>query len=394
MTINVLALDIEGGHGGSSRSLFNLVQYLDPEQVKIEVWCKRNGAIKDAYAELGVKCRIESEITKVSALPQFSRNVYAHLKFTQEFMNTHKFRARLLQTINKRFDVVHFNHESLAWLGAWLRPKTNAGFVFHNRTMLWDSVFARTQIKVMDQIADRLVFITENERDNIRKLGAKTSGVVIYNPVSLLDKFPEVHQSLRADKKFKVCCLSNYSWNRGIDRLVEVAQILQTHERNVVLFVVAGDMTLSTGLTARLGIKGKGIRDLSDYARLKGVSDMFLFLGHVEDPETVLTGCDILAKPSRESNPWGRDILEAMALGKPVISIGSYDVFVKNDQTGILLKDYNAKEFAQKILDLTISPKKVSQMGLCARQVVTDKCNGTKRAGELTGVWLETASNK
>ena len=71
MTINVLALDIEGGHGGSSRSLFNLVQFLDPELVKIEVWCKRNSTFKEAYRKLGVKCCIESEITKVSALPQF-----------------------------------------------------------------------------------------------------------------------------------------------------------------------------------------------------------------------------------------------------------------------------------------------------------------------------------
>ena len=57
-------------------------------------------------------------------------------------------------------------------------------------------------------------------------------------------------------------------------------------------------------------------------------------------------------------------------------------MFRKKRSNGILLKDYNAEEFAQKILD-TISPKKVSQMGLCARQVVADKCNGTKRAGEL-----------
>ena len=56
------------------------------------------------------------------------------------------------------------------------------------------SVFAKTQIKVIDQIADRLVFITENERDNIRKL-SKTSGTVIYNPF-LPRKNSEVHQPM------------------------------------------------------------------------------------------------------------------------------------------------------------------------------------------------------
>ena len=84
-------------------------------------------------------------------------------------------------------------------------------------------------------------------------------------------------------------------------------------------------MTLSTGLTDRLGIKGKGIKDLST-ARLKGFQ-MFLFLG-VEDPETVLTGCDILVKPTKNQT-LGVGIFWKMALGKPVISIGSYDVSQK-----------------------------------------------------------------
>jgi glycosyltransferase involved in cell wall biosynthesis len=243
----------------------------------------------------------------------------------------------------------------------------------------------------MDRVAQRLVFITENERDNVRKLGAKTIGDVIYNPINKLNQLPKKHKFLSSDSRFKVCCLSNYKWVRGIDRLIEIAEVLKIQENNDVLFVVAGDISISEKLPGDLGLIGRRNGDLSDYAELKGVSDMFLFLGYVDDPECVLFACDVLAKPTRESNPWGRDIIESMAMEKPVISIGAYDGFVKNNVTGYLLPIYNVMEFAQRISDLIRSPDKCRQMGLKARQIVETKCNGSKSDRELTEVWIKAS---
>ena len=391
MKLNVLALDIEGGHGGSSRSLYFAIQHLDLKQVNIEVWCKRDSQIKKAYADLGVKCIIEPTMPKVTAQPSFSINLYLHLRFIYDFLKASKFRKKLVEAVNSRFHVVHFNHESLAWLGIWLKGKTNTSLVYHNRTKLVDSIFSRAQIRFMDRAAQRLVFITENERDNVYKLGAKTIGDVIYNPINKLNQLPKKHEFLNSDSRFKVCCISNYSWYRGVDRLVEIAQVLKNQGRNDILFVVAGDMALSASLPGDLGSIGQNHGNLSDYAELKGVFDMFLFLGHVSDTECVLFACDVLAKPTRESNPWGRDIIESMAMEKPVISIGTYDGFVKNNVTGYLLPKYNVMEFAQKISDLIRSPDKCQQMGLKARQIVETKCNGSKSARELTEVWIKVS---
>ena len=43
---------------------------------------------------------------------------------------------------------------------------------------------------------------------------------------------------------------------------------------------------------------------------------MIRFMGHVKNPEKFIKESDILIRPTRENNPWGRDILEAMALEK------------------------------------------------------------------------------
>ena len=86
MTLKVLALDIEGGHGGSSKSLYTLILHLDPNEVDVEVWCKRKGSIQERYMDIGVCCHVKPDMPKVSALPRFSRNIYGHM-FTYTIAN-------------------------------------------------------------------------------------------------------------------------------------------------------------------------------------------------------------------------------------------------------------------------------------------------------------------
>lgn len=147
---------------------------------------------------------------------------------------------------------------------------------------------------------------------------------------------PRPHEAVLRDGRFTVACLSNYSWSRGLDRLVDVAVALKKAGRTDIRFVVGGKMVLSGRLPGELGRLTQAGGSLADYATNRGVSEMFLFQGHVPEPERVLAASHVLAKPSREDNPWGRGILEALALGLPVLACGSYDKFVAPGQSGFL----------------------------------------------------------
>jgi glycosyltransferase involved in cell wall biosynthesis len=389
--LRILCLDIEGGYGGSSRSLYESVRHLDRKDVSVEVWCKRAGPIQAKYASIGVPCCVVPGLPKVSSLPTLSRNLYVYGKTGYEFLRSAPVLRELAWTINDRFDLVHFNHEAFFLLARWLRRRTHVPFTMHIRTNLLDTMFARWQVSTIARTVNHLVFITENERTTFERLGGRREGAVIYNIVMPPQEPVVPHGAIPCDGRFKIACISNYMWVRGTDRLMDVAAALAARRRRDFLFVVAGESKLSRSLPGLLGRIGGRRGTLTDYAVERGVADMFLFLGHVPEPESVLAACDVLAKPTREDNPWGRDILEAMAAARPVLTVGTWDKFVQDGHTGVLQPEFDAEKFADAILDLADHREKARAMGRAAQEHVLSLCDGPRRAAELLELWRKQA---
>jgi glycosyltransferase involved in cell wall biosynthesis len=386
--LRVLCLDIEGGHGGSSRSLYQLLRHIDLSAVDVEVWCRRAG-LADAYSDLGVSCNIEPTMPKATSVARLSRNCVVYARAALQFAKARPFIARLVDVGNS-VDVVHFNIEPL-WLLAWsVRQRLAAAKTFHVRTNLVDTAFSRRQMRTIDNLSNDLIFITENERDTFfARSGTRERGHIVHNSVDPALINAPVHAALTHEPRLKIACLSNYSYDRGIDRLVDLACQLKG-QLNVV-FVVAGDMTLPRSAPGRLGQIGARGGTLADYAKERGVDGSFIFLGHIKAPETVLAGADLLIKPTREYNPWGRDILEALAAQVPVISIGSYSKFVEDGVTGVLHPEFVASRIAASITALAESPQKRATMGVAARNRVLSLCSGAEAAARVTNIWSDAA---
>ncbi|MCW5771385.1 MAG: glycosyltransferase family 4 protein [Rhodospirillaceae bacterium] len=391
MTLRVLCLDIEGGFGGSSRSLYEALRHMDRAVIEPEVWCRRDGPIRGRYAALGIACRIAAAMPRMNSLPRLSRNLFGYARYFWDLRRQWRFRADLAAAA-ARFDLVHFNHEGLFLLASWLRRRHRAAYTMHVRTMIPRNAFGRWQCRRMAAATDRLVFITENERDNVEAmLGRKAGGAVIYNVAEPPAPDAAPHPAIPADGRLKVAVLSNYAYVRGIDRMVDVAAALAARGRRDILFVIAGDMALRGSLPGDLGSIARTGGTLADYAAAKGVADLFLFLGHVAAPETVLAGCQVLAKPTREDNPWGRDIIEGLAAGLPVISMGRYDRFVETEVTGFLFERFDAAAVADCLLRLAADRDLAGRLGAAARARIADLCNGPARARDLAALWRDAA---
>lgn len=392
MRQRVLCLDIEGGYGGSSRSLFQSLSHLPEGAVEPEVWCRRAGPVQAAYAGAAIPCAVMPGMPTVSALPRFSRNLYAFARTGLRFPASRAFREALSAAVNERFDIVHFNHESLFLVARWLRRRTRVPFTMHIRTSLVPSVFARWQARIVSRAVDRTVFITENEQRAWRILGYDPSlGDIIYNIAGTKALPAASHEAIPGDATLRIASLSNYDWVRGVDRLIDVAAALAARGRRDITFVIAGDMRLGGSLTGELRVIARRKGSLADYAEAHGVADMFEFLGHVGEPERVLAGCHALAKLSREDNPWGRDVIEALGAGRPVIATGRYDRFVETEVTGMLLPTYSPEAAAEVIVRLADDRALGNRLGAAARQRIEDLCGGEARAAELARLWAEVA---
>lgn len=383
----VLCLDIEGGFGGSSRSLFYLIKHMDRARYDFEVWCKRPGPIQQAYQELGIPCRVMSWLPKVSSLPRFSRNVYVYTLAGFQFLKAVRSLKWSSGEIMDRFDLVHFNHEALFLLAAWLRKRTHIPFVTHIRTMLKASPFSRFQYKTISRCSDRIIFITENERENFHSLAGSALGEVVFNISEIPERLPAVHPLIPRSGRLRVAHLSNYSWHRATDRLIDLSLALQRSGRENVLFVVAGNMRLQGTLPGQLGRVAKQGGTLEQYVNGLGLDRYFLFLGHVAEVETVLAGCDLVIRPSRGKDPWGRDVIEAMAHGKPVIATGIYDRFVEDGINGYLFSEYDSRAIAEKIIYLQDHPEVRERMGEANRQKARRLFNGPSNAARVASIY-------
>ena len=242
--LRVLCLDIEGGNGGSSRSLFNSLINLPRDEVDIVVWCRRSGVIQDYYRAFGIPVEITPGMPKITSLPRLSRNLLLlGLFIIRDWPRSNEFRNKLLKE-GRNFDLIHCNLEALYWLARWINKHVGVAVTMHKRTNLWPSIFASFQMRVISRYVSGVIFITENEEMNFTKLGGH--GVdrrVIYNIVSTVEELPLPLERIPNDDRFKVCTLANYSYLRGIDLLIDVALNLRVMGHTEILFVVAGDLS-------------------------------------------------------------------------------------------------------------------------------------------------------
>lgn len=232
------------------------------------------------------------------------------------------------------------------------------------------------------------------EQKNIESLtGSADDGVVIHNIVSAADR-NDADPTIKALPGFKVVSVSNYAWLRGNDRLVEIAQALHRKNRGDIRFIVAGNVSIKGSLPGELGVIAARGGSLREYAEARGVGYMFRFLGTVSNPGPIYGTCDIVVRPSRNLDPWGREVIEALSYGLPVISLGQFDKFVENDVTGFLFEEYDADTIADQIITLADSPADMQRLAAASRSRVKDLCNGPERAADLLATWRAILDRK
>ena len=382
---NILYLDSGSGIGGGQRSLLLLLNLLDKDRFTPFVGCLGDSPFA-AEAE-----KTEARVVPLS-LPAAHNKIDKIRRFTLgdllEDLRQLKVILQLHRMVKRNaIDLIHANSLSVALLGGIVARINRIPILMHKRYA--------TSYGVLDRICERLlhrvILVSEATRWNFAPIAKQT---LIYNGVDL-DAFqasPEEVQDLRAellpdasDASIVAGVVTRITPEKGIHFLVRAIAALK-------------GLSLLTGTDIKLLIVGGPYfqKDIDYMNELKqevadlGVEDSIIFTGFLSDTRVVTSLLDIVLVPSIIPEACPRTIIEAMAVGKPVIAtpLGGSKELVTPD-TGILVPPEDASAIADAIAILTTDRERLRAMGKASRNRAEQLFSSEKNTALTEAVYAE-----
>ncbi|HEX8074047.1 MAG TPA: glycosyltransferase family 4 protein, partial [Thermoleophilaceae bacterium] len=126
-------------------------------------------------------------------------------------------------------------------------------------------------------------------------------------------------------------------------------------------------------------------------ARELGLAERLHFAGHREDALALMAGCDAVCHCSIEREPFGMVVLEAMALGKPVVATrtGGPEEMIDHGRTGMLVDPGDEPALAAAIDSLVRDPGARAELGRAARAEARDRFDSAAVGASLAALYRE-----
>lgn len=169
-----------------------------------------------------------------------------------------------------------------------------------------------------------------------------------------------------SDEPIKFATFSQLIQSKGIETLCEAALIAAPELRKTssAIYLHGGDeRTRETEISIRSCIDAEKI------------GDVLKLSGWCSNVEKEMKNFHCIVRPDNSGLPWGRDIIEAMSSGRPVIATGSIDLFVKPGKTGWLVEPNNPEALAKIIVEAANSPELLGRYAKNAWNFAQDNFN-------------------
>jgi glycosyltransferase involved in cell wall biosynthesis len=375
--IRSVHIDIEGGFGGSSRSLFELVSRLDRDKVCPLVICRTKGPIQQRYEDIGIKAIHVPEI--YSFAPRDRNNWKIFAVTAPRLLKLRKAVQKIVQaTVEHRAQIVHLNYEGLFLLGTQLRRQLDLPIVGHSRTRIPSNLWGRWEARTLAGLVSHMFYISPEERDAFLH-HAHVSGDVIWNIAAAPPQKPTFPKDPVA------VYLGNIDYEKGADRLIDVAAELENQK-------AMPQLRIAVFGSARSGTNF--LEDLRDQVKARGLTDRIEFKGHTPHPERELQSALCLLRVSRWNDPWGRDVIEATRSGIPALATGTTNAVIEHQKTGYLFADFDASQIASTMIDLATNAEKWQEISDCATRKGEEMFSGKQQVDRVMKVFTALTSEE
>jgi glycosyltransferase involved in cell wall biosynthesis len=193
-------------------------------------------------------------------------------------------------------------------------------------------------------------------RISLDKLSVMRNGILLKNFVPVKQEIiQQEKEQLGIKPCFKVVgTVARLREEKGIKYLIEsVPEILEVFPNTI--FLIAGDGPLR--------------EELQDLSIRYGVQKKVIFAGFCQNIRVILSLIDIFVASSLTEG-LGLGILEAMAMGKPIIAtnVGGIKEILKDKETGYLVPAKNSKALADKVIHLISDENEARRLVINSRK--------------------------
>jgi glycosyltransferase involved in cell wall biosynthesis len=282
-----------------------------------------------------------------------------------DFLNTLPFLLGLIRiALRYRPAIIHANNEPLCNRAALLAGKLlRIPVVCHVRG---DLAGSRSMYRLF-RLPDHVVCVSQWVSDSVGRLGIrKEKRSRVYDGIALdeIDADADGREFRRANgippEAFAVGLIGLLIPWKGQQLFLEAARRLLDAIPEAHFVVIGGAPDEFRGYE----------RELREEAARPEYRGKVTFSGHVTDVSAAYNGLDVVVSASTEPEPFGMVIVEAQAMGRPLVAAdhGGAVETVEDGRTGLLFKAGSSSALAEAILRLRKDPGLARRLGTQARE--------------------------
>ena len=367
---------------GVDRTQLNLCRFVDPLRYHLHIITLLDGFTADRAQEMGytvdvLRMKSRLDLNVVRTIREILQDTNASL------MQAHTIRGHLVGAL-----AAHKLHVPV--LAHIHSPAIHES----ERTIknLWNAFLeARLQRRT-----DCYMVVADSLKAHLIQKGIPLNKIItLLNAVDVMGLIetsqgmePSVYQRLGLDDETKLIGMAaTFRHRKGAQDLLQAVKILGEQVIPYRLVMIGGGEKLAGG--------GNYLDVLKQMTVQLGIDHQVIFVGYQEKPQQWMAALDMLVLPSRFGEGLPLVVLEAMALGIPVIATpveGTAEVLI-DQVTGLLPPAEDPEALAKSIKTLLFDPKKGRTMARKAKEVVLQRFDAREYAQRLMEIYDEVLKN-
>jgi glycosyltransferase involved in cell wall biosynthesis len=352
--------------GGAERSLILLLKGIDKSKITPIVVAFGEGAFLSAVRELGITSypvKLSSGVVKLTKLYR----KYSLSSYASNLGAICSVILSLSQLIRKqRIALVHTNGIKAHFLGGFAAKLCRVPLVWHVRDFIPPGVEKDAFLLLASVMPDRIIVNSDAVGMQFSSsMKAYKKVVRIYNAVDLTE-FNLSVQARGVREEFRipnsaplVGLIAHLTPWKGHDYFLKAAAIIG-QALPEARFLIVGDVIYQT--------EGHETykKDLENLCYGLRLQEKVIFTGFREDIPEIIAALDVVLHTSSQPEPFGRVLIEAMAMGKPLVAtnLGGVPEVVKDGETGLLVPPRDSEALAQASIKLLKDKQFASWLGV------------------------------